>query len=207
MNDNQQIDKIKEWLGSGSINIFGRPFAGKDNQCARLQKILGGNILGGGDILRGSVIPESSKKALSAGKLVPSEDYVNIVLPFLSKPEFNDSPLILSSVGRWSGEEQGVVSSLEKSNHPLRAVVYLNISDEDSLSRWNLREICNDRQTRHDDTVEILQTRFKEFQEKTIPVIDYYRNSGLLIEIDGRKTREQVTSDIVDAIYDKLIIG
>ena len=200
MYDSKQIDKIKNWLGAGSINIFGRPFAGKDNQGKRLVKLFGGNLVGGGEILRDSEISDNIKQNIRAGKLIPSDDYINIVLPFLSQPHLAGGPLFLSSIGRWHGEEDGVIRALEKSNHPLKAVIYLNISNSDSYNRWLIRETFEDRQNRHDDTKEVLEIRFAEFQEKTLPVLDYYRDHDMLIEIDGKRTRDEVTHDILDAL-------
>lgn len=203
MYDNEKVSLIKTWLGTGSINIFGRPFAGKDVQGEILAELLDGNLLGGGDILRGSVVPERVKDCLRTGKLIPSEDYVNIVLPYLSQSQLIGKPLILSSVGRWHGEEMGVITAVKESGHPLKTVVYLNISDEDAYTRWLKLEDINDRQDRRDDTEDILKTRFAEFQEKTMPVIDFYRKLELLIEIDGRGTREQVTAEIINCISER----
>ncbi len=203
MIDQEKINLIKQWLGTGSINIFGRPFAGKDTQAKKLAEFFDGRLLGGGDILRGSVIPERAQKALQSGKLIPSEDYVNIVLPYLKKPEFQSKPLILSSVGRWHGEEDGVVSALNQSGHPLKAVIHLNMSDTDSFDRWQKRNINNDRNNRYDDTKEILSVRLDEYQQKTLPVIEYYRQIGFLIELDGRGTRDQVTQLILESLSNK----
>jgi adenylate kinase len=203
MYDQKQIDAIKTWLGTGSINIFGRPFSGKDSQGVRLADLFGGNLVGGGEILRGSIMPDHIKEHMRTGKLIPSDDYVNIVLPYLNQPRLANKPLILSSVGRWHGEEDGVIAVLEQSNHPLKAVVYLDISDTESHNRWLAREINNDRTNRHDDTMEILDIRFKEFQEKTLPVLDYYKNLGLLITVDGKGTRDKVTNDIIDNLINR----
>ena len=207
MYDLKQIDAIKNWLGSGSINIFGRPFAGKDNQGKRLVKLFGGTLVGGGEILRDSEISDDIKQNMRIGKLIPSDDYINIVLPFLSQPHLADSPLFLSSIGRWHGEEDSVIKALKKSNHPLKAVIYLNISNADSYNRWLIRETFADRQNRHDDTKEVLEIRFAEFQEKTLPVLDYYRDHDMLIEIDGKRTRDEVTHDILDALSKRINVN
>lgn len=201
MNDNEKIEVIKKWLGKGSINIFGRPFAGKDTQGIRLAKLLDASLIGGGEILRSASIPDPVKESMKTGQLIPSEEYITIVLPYLSQPIFADKPMVLSSIGRWKGEEEGVIKTLEESNHPLKAVVYLNISDHDSRHRWLAREIYKDRDDRHDDAKSALQIRFDEFNQKTIPVIDFYRDMGILSEIDGKLTREEVTSKIIDTLY------
>ena len=203
MYDIEKITTIKKWLETGSINIFGRPFAGKDAQGLRLAKLFDGNLIGGGDILRNSNVPEHVKNHIHNGKLIPSDDYVNIVLPYLNQPHLQNKPLILSSVGRWHGEEQGVILAVEKSDHPLKAVVYLDISNNESHNRWLQREINNDRSSRHDDTEEILDIRFTEFEQKTLPVLDYYDKLGILIKIDGNQTRDEVTNDILDALHEK----
>ena len=201
MNKDEKIASIKTWLGSGSINVFGRPFAGKDYQGKILQELIDGHLIGGGEILRGSKMPDHIKQIMKTGELIPSNDYVNIVLPFLNQPRLANKPLILSSVGRWHGEEDGVIEALKESNHPLKAVIYLDISNEDSHNRLKALNIYHDRESRNDDTEELLKTRFDEFNTKTVPVIDFYRNTGLLIELDGSKTRDEVTKDIIEALY------
>ena len=201
MYDKEKIDHIKKWLGTGSIDIFGLPFAGKDSQCHRLVDAIGGNFVISGDIFRNSNMPERVKECMRTGKLVLTEDFINIVLPYFSQQKFDNQSLILSSVGRWHGEEDGVIAALNQSSHPLKAVIYLDIPTKESHERWQAREIYNDRVGRLDDTEETLQTRFREFQEKTMPVIEYYRNQGILIEIDGRRSRDEVGKDIIDSIY------
>lgn len=196
----EKIQLVKEWLGYGSINIFGKPFSGKDYQGKILADMLDAKLLGGGEILRSINLPESSIKALSSGKLIPSDDYVNLVLPFLSQRELQNSSLVLSAVGRWHGEELGVLKTLEASGHPLRAVVYLETSDNESFNRWRVRDVFKDRSDRADDTQEILSSRLEEFGQKTIPVIDYYESKNILIRINGEKNREDVTDDILDSL-------
>jgi adenylate kinase len=202
MYDEDKVDQIKKWLGAGSINIFGRPFAGKDAQGKRLAELFGGNLIGGGDIMRNTTIPESSSSNIRQGKLAPSEDYIAIVLPYLSQSHLASKPLILSSVGRWHGEENGVIKTLEQSGHPLKAVVFLDISNGESHTRWLAREINNDRQSRHDDTEDVLKVRFDEFEGKTVPVLDFYKQHHLLIEVNGTQTRDQVTKDIIEALFE-----
>lgn len=199
MDIDEKIKIIKQWIGTGAINIFGRPFAGKDAQGRRLAELFDGNLLGSGDIIRKSNVEATTRD----GRLTPTEDFINIVLPYLNQPRFTGSPLFLSSVGRWHGEEEVVLDALNKSNHPLKAVVYLDISTTESHDRWLAREINNDRSDRIDDTERTLDVRFNEFQSKTIPVIEYYRDLGLLLEIDGKGPRNQITDLIIDALFEK----
>ena len=199
------IDQLRTWLGSGSINIFGKPFSGKDTQGRFLAELFGGELMGGGDILRNSAdrIPQHVTDLIRAGKLAPTEDYVNIVLPYLHQDAFKGKPLILSSVGRWHGEEEGVIEATEASGHPLKAVIYLDLEDEDVEKRWSMLHHTNDREIRHDDTLEVLDVRLKEYEEKTIPVIEYYREKGLLIDIDGTKSPKEVQTAILEALANR----
>ena len=202
MSDPKQISTISDWLGTGSINIFGLPFAGKDDQTGRLEELFGGIKLGGGDILRSSMTPEI-KSYLDEGKLIPSELYVKVVLPYLSQPELEGKPLLLSSVGRWYGEEDGVMQVLKEANHPLKAVIYLVISRDDALKRLYKSKSLADRGDRDDDNERLLMTRFEEFENKTLPVIEHYRQLGLLIEVDATLSREEVRNTILDRLADK----
>jgi adenylate kinase len=196
MDNREHINHIKTWLGTGSINIFGLPFAGKDSQGRWLAEMFDGTLLGGGDILRGSTIPAHIKAIISEGMLIPTEDFINIVLPYLSQPSLAQQPLILSAVGRWSGEEQGVIRALSSAGHDLKAVIMLHVTHDDVKTRWKAHEKLKDRSVRSDDAEHILQTRFNEFDTKTIPVIEHYRSMGVLIEIDASQPREQVQAEI-----------
>ena len=73
MNDAKKINKIKQWLGNGAIDIFGRPFAGKDSQCLELVKLLGGKVVSGGDILRDDKSASTLlKNKISNGEMAPT---------------------------------------------------------------------------------------------------------------------------------------
>lgn len=193
-------EQLKQWLGSGSINLFGLPYAGKDTQAELLAKEFGGVRLSGGEIIRNSTVPPHVKEAQDSGALVPTQDYIDIVLPYLARSEFAGKPLILSSVGRWHGEEDGVVQALEQSNHALKAVVFLTIDQTVLRERWEIAQETGDRGARADDGQEKLAIRLEEFNQKTLPVIDYYRSKGLLIEIDASKHVIDVCRDIIDAL-------
>ena len=197
------VQRIKEWLGSGSINLFGRPFAGKDTQGRTLAELFGGVLLGGGDILRGSDMPDHIKALMKTGTLIPTDDYISIVLPHLMHASLEGKPLILSSVGRWHGEEQGVLQAAEQAGHPVKAVIYLSLDEATVRRRWERFAGTHARGIRHDDTAEVLEIRLKEYREKTLPVIEFYRNQGLLIEIDGTHSPEAVHQEVLQALLSR----
>lgn len=197
----KELAAIRQWLGQGSINIFGMPFAGKDTQGGALANLFDAELLGGGTILRNGIIPTHVQKIMDGGGLIPTEDYLNIVMPFLSHERLHGKPLLLSSVGRWHGEEHGVMQATKAAQHPIQAVILLTVSEQvarerhDSISR-------EDRGNRADDAPDVFEKRLHEFREKTLPVIEYYRDHGLLIEVDGSRKPIAVTDDIINHLLD-----
>ena len=131
MEDKIQI--IKQWLGTGSINVFGRPFAGKDTQGEKLAEYFGGTLMAGGEILRSYHDQDKIKELMSTGDLFPTDFYLSIILPYLSKEEYRNSPLILSSLGRMKGEESTILHATEESGHEMKAVVVLNLTEEEVM--------------------------------------------------------------------------
>lgn len=190
---------IKRWLGSGSLNIFGRPFAGKDTQAARLAAWLDAPVIGGGDIIRNSEVPLDVRQREQAGMLVSQQSYLDLVTPYLQRAEFHGKPLILSSVGRWYGEEYSILESARESVHHIMCVVYIALSPEATEQRFEAAYTDAARTARADH--DTLETRLKEFNAKTQPVIGTYRELGLLEEIDGDGSVEEVEHRIIAALF------
>jgi len=199
--DKEQLSIIQNWLGSGSINIFGYPYAGKDTHGSTLSELFDAPLLSGGNILRNSDIPDNVKTIMDNGGLIPTEDYIRIVIPYLSKPEFQGRPLILSSVGRWIGEEQGVLAATADSGHPTKAVIYLHLGEDVVRKRWQVSQEINDREGRPDDHSHALEYRLEEFRDKTLPAIEEYRKKNLLIEVNSEASKQEVLENILARLY------
>lgn len=191
--------QLKNWLGNGSINIFGRPFSGKDTQANLLANVFDCSVIGGGDIIRNSK-HNYLRDDLKSGLLTPQDEYLKLVLPFLSLDKYTNKPLILSSLGRWHGEEPAILNAANESNHTIKAVIHLNIPEPLVYDRWQAAKELGDRGTRNDDNSNSIKTRLHEYLTKTIPVIEYYKKLGLLIEIDGTKSRNQVSEMIINKL-------
>ena len=198
----EKISLIKRWLGTGSINIFGLPFSGKDTVGVRLAQDLNGRFLSSGLILRAA--EENDKDLLhemSQGMLASTDKFRDIVLPYFKIAELRDFPLILSSVGRWEGEEFDVISAAEDAKHPIKAVILLNISEAEIRSRWEVAQSLQDRGSREDDKVRsVLDKRIAEFIEKTMPVIQTYQKRGILLPVNGHADRESVYQDVINQL-------
>lgn len=202
----EKIKKLKEWLGAGSINLFGRPFSGKDTQADILAKLLDGQVIGGGEILRSheDAIPENVRLTYNNGGLAPTDFYLQLVPPYLAQPQFSNHPLLLSSIGRKHGEENAIVSAAEKAGHPIVAVINLIIEEDEVWKRFRVAQEDHDRGNRTDDSSEALRIRLEKFRSETIPVIEYYKQRGIELDIDGSLPRGVVTEKIIDTLLSRI---
>ncbi|MDR2063654.1 MAG: nucleoside monophosphate kinase [Candidatus Nomurabacteria bacterium] len=202
--ENEQLNTIKTWLGSGSVNLFGLPFAGKDTVGIKLAEIFGGRFLSSGMILREHERENKEIRVLDKGFLVPSNDFREIVLPYLASQELVGLPLFLSSFGRWDGEQFDVLAALDDSQHVLKAVILLNVSENEIKNRWETAKNLNDRgeEERVDDRkLEVLETRISEFTKKTMPVVEFYKDQGVLIPVNAHQSREAVVMETLKKLY------
>ena len=193
---------IRQWLGTGSINVFGLPFSGKDTVGIRLAETLGAKFLSSGLILRAAEKQDSDLlKEMSSGMLANTDKFRTIVLPYLTREDLKGFPLVLSSVGRWEGEEYDVMAAANDAGHPIKAVVLLNVSEAEVSKRWEDARVLQDRGQREDDRErKVLDTRIQEFIEKTMPVIETYRKRGVLIPINAHGTKDEVFMNVLNGI-------
>jgi adenylate kinase len=199
----EKIDTIKKWLGSGSINVFGLPMSGKDTQGVKLAEALGAEFLSSGVIIR-EMEKETNQDLSGSGNLIPTNIFYEWVLPYFERRELFGRPLVLSSIGRWSGEEDQVMSVAKGADHEIKAVIVLIISESDAKQRFNESKVLGDRGDRADDKdLSILENRLNEFREKTTPVLKHYQDLDLLIRIDGSQSREAVFNEILEKLYEK----
>lgn len=197
----EKIAVIKKWLGTGSINIFGLPMSGKDTQGIRLAEALGAKFLSSGMIIR-AMEAETHQKLSDKGALIPTNIFYEWVLPYFEKSDLLEYPLVLSSIGRWYGEETAVMTAAAGAGHEIKAVILLNISERDVEGRWQAAKALNDRGERADDkNIETFRTRLEEFRTKTLPVLQHYKDLELLVNVNGDQVREAVFNEIVEKLY------
>jgi adenylate kinase len=127
------------------------------------------------------------KETLNAGALVPDDTTLEVVLTYLKKPEYS-SGYILDGFPR-------TVVQAEAFNGALDKVIYLKVSDKEALWRISGR---ND--VRDDETLQAIRKRIQLFHELTEPVVEYYRQHGKLIEVDGEIAVDEVFGQIVSAV-------
>lgn len=205
MEEQNLIDKlamIKSWLGTGSLNIFGLPMSGKDTVGERLAKDLDAKFLSSGIIIR-AFEAEQNQNMTGSGQLIPTNTFYDIILPYFSREEMKDDSLILSSVGRWSGEEDKIMEAAKNGGHEIKAVVLLDLTEADVKNRFEAAKELNDRGARADDaSIEIFETRIREFNEKTVPVLNHYDELKLLIRVPADGNRDEVYLSVIDKLVE-----
>lgn len=198
----EKINVIRKWLSTGSINIFGFPMSGKDTQGVRLAEAIGGKLLSSGIIIRANE-EEMHKKLTDKGNLIPTDIFYEWVLPYFSREDLKSYPLVLSSIGRWFGEEDTVMETAAKTGHEIKVAVLLNISEADVMERFKKLQVLNDRGDRQDDKdMAVFKNRLDEFRLKTMPVLEHYKQLGLLVNVNGDQSREAVFEEMINKLYE-----
>ena len=199
----EKIEIIKQWLGTGSINIFGLPMSGKDTQGIRLAEALDAKFLSSGMIIR-ALEAKTKKDYTGSGVLAPTDVFYDCVLPYFKRKDLVKYPLILSSIGRWSGEENKIIPAAKEAGHEIKAAVILNVSEADVEERFKAAQKLHDRGERQDDKdLETFHVRLKEFHDKTLPVIQHYKQLGLLIEVNADQIRKDVSTELINKLAAK----
>lgn len=197
-----KLAKIKAWLGTGSLNVFGLPMSGKDTVGERLAKDLDAKFLSSGIIIR-AFEAEQNQNMTGSGQLIPTNTFYDIILPYFSREEMKNDSLILSSVGRWAGEEDKIMEAAKNGGHEIKAVVLLDLTEADVKNRFEAAKELNDRGGRADDAnIEIFETRIREFNEKTVPVLNHYDELKLLIRVPADGSRDEVYLSVIDKLVE-----
>ena len=202
MNFNEKLEKIKSWLGTGSLNIFGLPMSGKDTVGMRLAEDLQAKFLSSGIIIR-AYEAEQNEDMTGSGKLIPTNTFYDIILPYFSREELRNDSLVLSSVGRWSGEEDKIMEAAKAGGHEIKAVIMLDLTEEEVKNRFEAAKELNDRGERADDAnIEVFETRLAEFREKTMPVLNHYDELKMLVRVPAIGSRDEVYTNVIDRLVE-----
>ncbi len=120
------------------------------------------------------------KETMGAGLLIPDSKTIKIVEEYLKKPSYKKGYIL-------DGFPRTLVQA-KKFKEEIDGVVYLRVSDREALWRLSYR---ND-ELRNDETVKAVRKRIEAYHKYTEPVLNYYRQKGILVEIDGEKPIEEV---------------
>ena len=173
------------------IIIIGIQGAGKSTQGGLLSEKLKIPYLSTGHIFRDmakekTAIGRYIKETMTSGFLIPDGKTLEIVEEYLSRPEYENG-YILDGFPR-------TIKQAEEFQNGINHVVYLKVSDKEALWRLSYRN----GEAREDDTLLAIRKRIELFHKLTEPVIEFFRQKGVLIEVDGEKSVEEVFKETIN---------
>ncbi|MDD4873429.1 MAG: adenylate kinase [Dehalococcoidales bacterium] len=216
------------------IVFLGAPGAGKGTQATSVAKEFGLVSIASGDlfrqaVVRGDELGKKVKEYMAKGVLVPSEITVQMVLNKLDAPESLNG-VIFDGFPRNLKQAEALDEALKKQNKKIDKVVYIKVEEKELVRRLGGRWVCHSCQApctiegilaieqrkcrkcggelyqRPDDNRETIKNRLKVYFTETAPLIEYYRQSGRLIEVEGEGNVEEITKRINSALRKKAII-
>ncbi len=190
-----------------NIALFGPPGAGKGTQSRFLVEQVQLGYVSTGDSLRRELREQSdlgkqAQDIIASGGLVPDEIIVQILEKTIAAhPRANG--FLFDGFPRTAIQAYILDGLMTKLNSSLDVLINLQVPDEESLRRLLERGKSSGRS---DDHKEVILNRLKEYHEKTHPVLDFYADKGLRVDVDGTQSVEQVQQEIrriVQAQYSK----
>ncbi len=210
------------------IILLGAPGAGKGTQAAIMAKEMKLAHIASGDVFRqalerGTELGLKAKPYMEAGKLVPDEITIQMILGRIGAPDCHGG-VILDGFPRNLKQAEALGKALKEQGKAIDKVVYIKVSEEELVKRLSGRWICRKCQTpyhtvtsppkvwgkcdrcggelyqRADDTTETVKKRLDIYFAETAPLIDYYTRAGKLLEIDGEGEVEAVDKRIITAL-------
>jgi len=215
-----------------NLVILGPPGAGKGTQAVRLSQAFALRHLSSGDLLRaerakGSELGKKAAEYMDAGKLVPDEIIVGAVLAQLS--DLGDKAgLLLDGFPRTVAQAESLDVALTRAGKRVDLVPALAVPDGLIVDRITGRRtcpacnavyhvktlppvkdgVCNvDGKAliqRPDDTAEVVKQRLDAYHRQTAPLEAYYRNKGLLAEVDGTADMDVVFQALSEVVRRRL---
>jgi adenylate kinase len=181
--------------------LLGPPGAGKGTQAVRLVEQLGIPQVSTGDMLRAAVkagteIGKQAKAIMDRGELVSDEIVIGLIRERLSEDDAREG-FILDGFPRTVVQAEALDTLLDEMGQKFERCVAL-VCDEEALVGRLLKRA--EIEGRADDNEETIRNRMQVYREQTAPVVGYYADRGLLVEVDGMGDIETVAAGIQEAI-------
>ncbi len=208
--------------------LLGPPGAGKGTQAKLISEKLGLPHISSGDIFRENLKNETelgrqAKEYMNKGELVPDDLTISMIRDRLQQPDCKSGAL-LDGFPRTPEQAKALKNMLKELDSEVIAVPYIKVEEmvlvERLSGRWTCRAqghvfhekynppeqagICDfdgsELYQREDDKAETVKNRIQVYFKQTMPLIEYYREAGVLIEIDGSQSIEKVSEEILAAL-------
>jgi adenylate kinase len=206
--------------------LLGAPGAGKGTQAKELEDRYGLVQLSTGDMLRSAVaagteVGKKAKSYMDAGKLVPDEVIIDVIANRLKDKDCAQG-VIFDGFPRTVPQAQALDRMLGERGLRMDHVIELKVNDDAIVERITGRfscakcgegyhdrfkktakdgicDVCGSKEfvRRSDDKAEVVRERLDAYNEKTAPIIDYYRKKGQLKTVDGMAPIDRVTKELV----------
>ncbi len=211
--------------------FLGVPGAGKGTQAAIAAQELNVVHIASGDLFRqaleqGTELGMQAKSYMEKGILCPDKLTIQMVLKRISAPDCEHG-VIFDGFPRNLQQAEALDKALAQQAKAVDKVVYIKVSKEELLKRLSGRWICRNCQApchttnsppkvwgrcdkcggelyqRPDDTVQTVKKRLQVYFAQTAPLIDYYAQSGKLLEVDGEGSVDEVRRRIAVTLHRK----
>ncbi len=183
--------------------FMGPPGAGKGTQAKLVADKYGIPAISTGDIFRANVsrgteLGRKAQQFMDAGEYVPDE-VTNLMVRHRIDEDDAQPGFLLDGYPRTLAQVEELDGMIRHTGHELDAVVVLTVDAEELVQRLLQRAETDGRS---DDTEDVVRRRQEVYTEQTEPLIDVYRDRGLLVEVDGMGPVEEVTARIFGALQD-----
>jgi adenylate kinase len=204
--------------------LLGPVGAGKGTQARRISARYRILHLASGDLLRGHIaagteLGREAKQYMDRGELVPDELVISMIIDRVQQPEARHG-VLLDGFPRTVAQAQALDTELEQEGRHLKMALYLEVPFDVLIERAAGRWTCpidgatynyrvnpprvqgkcdNDGGTlyqREDDRYDVVSERIRVYLRDTVPVVEYYRERGILREVDGTRDIDSVSTDI-----------
>lgn len=214
------------------LMLLGPPGAGKGTQAKRLEESRGLKQLSTGDMLRAAVeagtpLGREADRIMKAGELVPDGIMIEMIADRIGQPDCRQG-IILDGFPRTVRQAQALDAMLARRGQRLDAVIEMVVDNVVLVDRVAGRfscakcgavyhdtkkppriagtcDICgaSDFRRRKDDNAETIRARLQQYAQQTAPIIPYYKDKGLLRQVDGMGDVDTVTRQI-EGILERL---
>lgn len=210
------------------VIMLGAPGAGKGTQAKKIAAKYQVPHISTGDIFRKNMkektaLGTEAKKYIDQGLLVPDDITIGMLMDRIKEGDCKDG-YILDGFPRTIPQAESLTAALSSMNEAVDYAINVDVPDEHIVSRMSGRraclscgatyhivykptkqdeicDVCGEQLVlREDDKPETVQKRLKVYHEQTEPLIKYYAEAGVLADIDGTQSMEQVFHDIVSVL-------